>query len=186
MSQKSSRICNWTRTTPAVKWNRRQCTFSLGLKRGKLYGCLLQCRNRKWCSTLFRGRQGRISQQKILKTELQAALYAVRLSQINIERHDITVAKDYHRTHSFTVLPRVHSAHKMQQMLVVNRIGERLDCSNINEWRHAKGTENPRDTGTHGMTVFSWLSVNSWLRARFGQMQDMWPEHIKLGEETDV
>ena len=52
-----------------------------------------------------------------------------------------------------TVLQWLHSAHKIQQVFVANRVGETLDQSTVDEWRHVKIKMNPTDMGTREVTV---------------------------------
>ena len=101
--------------------------------------------------------------------ELQAALYAARLRQLILEGHQIEKRKVYHWTDSLTVQQWLRSAHKKQQGFVANRIGEIMDSSTVDEWRHVKGTLNPADIGTRKMAVSQlleteWLTRPSWLR----------------------
>ena len=109
-----------------------------------------------------------MKQQTIPKLELQAALYSVRMRQLITEGHDILVDSVFHWTDSRTVLQWLKSAHKKQQVFVANRVGEILDHSTVDEWRHVRGALNPADIGTRGMTVSQlleseWLTGPAWL-----------------------
>ena len=127
-----------------------------------------------------------MKQQTIPKLELQAALYSVRLRQLISADHDIQIQTVTHWTDSMTVLQWLHSAHKRQQVFVANRVGEILDQSTVDEWRHVKGTMNPADIGTRGVTVSQlleseWLNGPAWLRQNPGS----WPKQAKLVDEND-
>ena len=89
-----------------------------------------------------------MKQQTILKLELQAALYLVRLRQLITEDHNIQIQTVTHWTEFMTVLQWLHSAHKKQQVFVAKRVGKALDQSTVDEWRHVKCTMNPADIGT--------------------------------------
>ena len=139
------------------------------------------------CFVVGKCRIAPMKQQTIPKLELQAALYAVRLRQLITQGHDIAIANVYHWTDSLTVLQWIHSARKKQQVFVANRIGEILDSSSVDEWRHVKGTMNPADIGTRGMTVSQlseseWLTGPAWLR----DPKDSWDEQITLEEVSEL
>ena len=70
-----------------------------------------------------------MKQQTILKLELQAALYAVRHRQLITQGRETASANIYHWIDSLTILQKIHSARKMQQVFVANQIGEILDSS---------------------------------------------------------
>ena len=132
-------------------------------------------------------RIAQMKQQTIPKLELQAALYSVRLRQLITEEHDIQIQTVAHWTESMTVLQRLHSAHKRQQVFVANRVGEILDQSTVDEWRHVKWTMNPADIGTRGVNVSQllkkeWLNGPAWLKQNPGS----WPEQVKLVDDDDI
>ena len=127
-----------------------------------------------------------MKQQTIPKLELQAALYSVRLRQLITEDHDIQIHTVTHWTDSMTVLQWLHSG-KKQQVFVANRVGELLDKSTVDEWRHVKGTMNPADTGTSGVTVSQlleseWLNGPTWPKQNPGS----WPEQVKLVDDDNI
>ena len=114
-----------------------------------------------------------MKQQTILKQELQAALYSVRLRHLITEDYDIKIQTVTHWTNFMTVLQWLHSAHKRQQVFVANSVVEILDQSTVDERRHVKGTMNPADIGTRGVTVSQllqseWLNGPAWLKQNPG------------------
>ena len=94
-----------------------------------------------------------MKQQTVPKLELQAALYSVRLRQLIAEDHDIKIQTLTHWTDSMMVLQWLHSSHKRQQVFIANGVGKILDQSTVDELRHVKGTMNPSDIVTRGVTV---------------------------------
>ena len=128
-----------------------------------------------------------MKQRTIPKLERQAALYSVRLRQLVVEDHDIRIASVTHCTDSMTVLQWLHAAHKKQQVFVANRVGEIMDQSTVDGWRHVKGIENPADIGTRGVTVLQlleseWLNGPAWLKVT----PQNWPERVKPSDDNDV
>ena len=108
-----------------------------------------------------------MKQNTIPKLELKAALYSVRLRQLIEKEHDIKMDSVTHWMDSMTVLRWFHAAHKKQQVFVANRVGEKLNHSTVDEWRHVKGSMNPADIGTQGFTLeklreSEWLNRPAW------------------------
>ena len=127
-----------------------------------------------------------MKQQTIPKLELQAALYSVRLRQLIEKEHDIEMDSVTYWTYSVTVLPWLHAAHKKQQVFVANRVGEILDQSTVDEWRHVKGSMNPADIGTRGvileqMRESEWLNGPAWLQDE----PENWPEQQLVETEDE-
>ena len=72
-------------------------------------------------------------------------------------------------------------------MFVAHRVGEILDQSTVDEWRHVKGKMNPADIGTRGVTV-SQLLESEWLNGPAWPKQNPggWPEQVKLVDDDDI
>ena len=137
-------------------------------------------------SVLMKNFQHALMKQKIvLKLELQAALYALRLRQRILEGHEIDTGKVYHWTYFLTVLQWLRSAHEKQHVFVAYRIGEILDKPIVDEWRHVRGRLNPADIGTRGMAVSKSLQTE-WLTdpALFCNPPETWRGQ-KLQEEPE-
>ena len=128
-----------------------------------------------------------MKQQTIPKLELQAALYSVRLRQLITEDHDIKIQTVTHWTDSMTVLQWLHSVHTKQNFSVANRVGEIMEESTLDEWRHKKCTMNPEDIGNRVVTV-SQLLENEWLKGPpwLKQNPTNGPEQAKLVDEDDI
>ena len=62
-----------------------------------------------------------------------------------------------------------------------------MDQSTVDEWRREKGTMNPADIGSIGVTV-SQLLESEQLNglARVKQNPSNWPERAKLVEDDDI
>ena len=128
-----------------------------------------------------------MKQQTIPKLELQAALYSVKTRQLIEKEHDIKLDSVTHWTDSMSVLRLLHAAQKKQQVFVANRVGEILDQSSVDEWRHVKGSMNPADSRTRGVTLeqlreSELLNGQAWLQDE----PENWPEQqlVETEEET--
>ena len=94
---------------------------------------------------------------------LQAAVYGVHLGKQILQEHDVDIDKIYHWTDPSTILNRLQSAHKKQQVFFANRAAEILENSSTDQLRHVKGIQNPADIGTkvmsiEGHNVFGWIN----------------------------
>ena len=126
-----------------------------------------------------------IKQSSIPPLELKAALYSVRLRKLIVEEHDLLIDSVTHWTDSITVLQRLHSADRRQNVFVANRTAEILEASTIDEWKHIRGELNPSDIGTRGITIeklceSDWLSGPTWLKDK----SENWP--ISLAPVSSV
>ena len=117
--------------------------------------------------------------------DLQAALCSVRLRKLIVEEHDLLIDSVTHWTDYITVLQRLHSADRKQNVFIANRAAEILEASAIDEWKHIKGELNPSDIGTRGITIeklseSDWLSGPTWLK----NQSENWP--ISLAPVSSV
>ena len=113
----------------------------------------------------------------ILKLELQAAVYGVRPRRQILREHDGRIDKTYYWTNSSTVLQRLQSAHKKQQVFLADRAAEIRENSSVDRRRHVKGIENPANIGTGGMPIeclkeHGWLKGPAWLQTD----EEKWPK----------
>ena len=75
--------------------------------------------------------------------ELQAAIKAVRLKEQIVKEHESNIQSYNFCTDSTTVLQWIHSSRRKQQLFVANRIAEVLDTTDVSQWNHVSGINNP-------------------------------------------
>ena len=122
----------------------------------------------------------------IPRLELQAAVMAVRLKEQIVKEHESKIQSCNFWTDSTTVLQRIHSSHRKQQVFVANRVAEILDTTNVSQWNHVSGINNPADIGTRAINVdelkrSEWLTGPAWLKQR----ENEWPEQLNLTFASD-
>ena len=122
----------------------------------------------------------------IPRLELQAAVMAVRLKEQIVEEHESKIQSCNFWTDSTTVLQWIHSSHRKQQVFVANRVAEILDTTNVSQWNHVSGINNPADIGTRAINVdelkrSEWLTGPAWLKQR----ENEWPEQLNLTFASD-
>ena len=71
-------------------------------------------------------------------------------------------------------------------MFVANRVAEILDTTNVSQWNHVSGINNPADIGTRAINVdefkrSEWLNGPAWLKQR----ENQWPEQMNLTFASD-
>ena len=87
---------------------------------------------------------------------------------------------------STTVLQWIHSSHRKQQVFVANRVAEILDKTNVSQWNHVSGINNPADIRTQVINVdelkrSEWLTGPAWLKQR----ENEWPKQVNLTFASD-
>ena len=122
----------------------------------------------------------------IPRLELQAAVMAVRLKEQIVKEHESKIQICNFWTDSTTVLQWIQSSHRKQQVFVANRVAEILDTTNVSQWNHVSGINNPADIGTRALNVdelkrSEWLTGPAW----FKQRENEWPEQLNLTFASD-
>ena len=126
----------------------------------------------------------------IPRLELQAAVMAVRLKEQIVKEHEMKINSCSFWSDSTTVLQWIHSSHRKQQVFVANRVAEILDTTDVSQWKHVSGINNPADIGTRAINIeelkrSEWLTGPAWLRQPKGE----WPEQVNLifaSEEENI
>ena len=66
-------------------------------------------------------------------------------------------------------------------MFVANRVAEILDTTDVSQWKHVSGINNPADIGTRAINIeelkrSEWLTGPVWLK----RPESEWPEQVNL------
>ena len=117
----------------------------------------------------------------IPRLELQAAVMAVRLKEQIVKELEQPVHSFAYWSDSSTVIQWINSSHRKQQVFVANRVAEILDTTDVSQWKHVSGINNPADIGTRFITMedlrqSEWLTGPAWLK----ESADNWPKEIPL------
>ena len=122
----------------------------------------------------------------IPRLELQAAVMAERLKEQISKEHETKIHSCNFWSDSTIVLQRIHSSHRKQQVFVANRVSEILDTTNVSQWNHVSGINNPADIGTRAINVDE-LKRSEWLTgpACLKQPESEWPEQVNLTFASD-
>ena len=117
----------------------------------------------------------------IPRLELQAAIMAVRLKEQIVKEHEMKINSCSFWSDATTVLQWIHSSHRKQQVFVANRVAEILDTTDVSQWKHVSGINNPADIGTRAINIeelkrSEWLTGPAWLK----RPESEWPEQVNL------
>ena len=83
------------------------------------------------------------------RLELQAAVMAVRLKEQIVKKHGMKINSCSFWSDSTTVLQWIHCSHRKQPLFVA----EILDTTDVSQWKHVSGINNPADIGTRAMSI---------------------------------
>ena len=89
----------------------------------------------------------------IPRLELQAAVMAVRLKEQIVKEHEMKINSCSFWSDSTTILQWIHSSHRKQQVFMANRVAEILDTTDVSQWKHVSGINNPADIGTRAINI---------------------------------
>ena len=122
--------------------------------------------------------------------ELQAAVMAVRVTEQIVKEHEMKINRCSFWSDSTTVLQWLHSSHRKQQVFVANQVAEILDTTDVSQWEHVSGINNPADIGTRAINIeelkrSEWLTGPAWLK----RSESEWPDQVNLifaSEEENI
>ena len=122
----------------------------------------------------------------IPRLELQAAVLAVRLKEQIVKEHEMKISSCSFWSDATTVLQWIHSSHRKQQVFSANRVAEILDTTDVSQWKHVSGINNPADIGTRAINIeepkrSECLTGPAWLK----QPESEWPEQVNLVFASD-
>ena len=84
---------------------------------------------------------------------LQAAVMAVRLKEQVVKEHEMKINSCSFWSDPSTVLKWIHCSHRKQKVFVANRVAEILDTTDVSQWKHVSGINNPADIGTRAINT---------------------------------
>ena len=111
---------------------------------------------------MSKGRVAPIKMQTIPKLELESCVVGLRLTKFVVESLGMAVSEVAFWTDSTTALAWINSRNCKFPVFVANRVGEILEGSRRDQWRHVPGRLNPVDCGTRGLAVEELNKGHSW------------------------
>ena len=95
----------------------------------------------------------RMKHLSITQLELQAAVMAVRLKEQIFKDHEMKINNFSFWSDLTTVLQWIHSSHCKQQVFAANQAAEVPETTDISQWKHVSGINNPADIGTRAINI---------------------------------
>ena len=118
----------------------------------------------------------------IPRLELQSCLMAVKLMQFIEKQLDLPLAKISFWTDSSVALAWIKSESRTLKPFVANRVASIQESTEINQWHHVAGKENPADTASRGINLCEledcdnkWFSGPEFLK----KSDDVWPRSVE-------
>lgn len=141
---------------------------------------LLSCKSR--VAPIGKNKSG----MTIPRLELMAATIATRLYRLTVEDFSLSNVKSTFWTDATTVLAWIKRSDPWN-VFVTNRVKEIRETTDVSQWRHVPGHENPADLPSRGCMMKKLLENNwwegpSWLR----QSPECWPEGGETASEDEV
>ena len=97
------------------------------------------------------------------RLELQAAILAARLKGMITNELDLKFHKIYFWSDSSITLQYLHNRSRRFKVFVANRVAELHESSDLSQWFHVSGTDNPADDLTRGLPIHELHSNSRWL-----------------------
>ena len=115
--------------------------------------------------------------QTLPRLELIAALMGARLNIYVCNELEMDPSKTYFWSDSMTALQWINKSPSSWKVFVSHRVKEIQELSDVVQWSHVPGVENPSDLGTRGVTIEEMLETSAWLSGpewMWGGKED-WP-----------
>ena len=131
--------------------------------------------------------KARVAPTKFLtipRLELQGAVVGVRLAGSACTSLGISMTNVTFWTDSTTVLQWIRSQKCRYQTFVANRVGEILEATTNQQWRHVPGKLNPTDICSRGISAGDLSSDHLWFNGPvfLRDPEHLWPENVNVGE----
>eukprot|EP00794_Sanderia_malayensis_P002704 gene2704-3126_t len=125
----------------------------------------------------------------IPRLELQSCFMAVKLMQFIEKQLDLPLMRSSFWTDSSVALAWIKSESRTLKPFVANRVASIQELTEINQWRHVPGKENPADVASRGTNLCEledgdnmWFSGPEFLRLP----EDLWPRIIEDQDQTKI
>ena len=121
--------------------------------------------------------------------KLQSCLMAVKLMQFIEKQLDLPLAQISLWTDSSVALAWIKSKSRTLKQFVANRVASIQESTEINQWHHVAGKENPADIASRGINLCELEDCdNMWFSGPdfFKKSDDLWPRSIEDKDHAAV
>ena len=111
------------------------------------------------------------------RLELQGAVLAIRLKKFIIKEIDLQFQDCFFWTDSTLNLQYMQNESKRFKVFVANRVAEIRKHSNVQQWHHIEGKNNPADLATRGLKIDGLISSSLWFNGPtfLCDKEESWP-----------
>ena len=123
------------------------------------------------------------------RLELNAARAGARLSRLIVHEIDLPIERVVYWSDWMIVIQYLQNKKKRFKVFVANRVNEILELTDLNQWRHIKGTMNPADVLSRGVIDPRKLLEGDWFPGPqfLYEDEDKWPcTEVGNLDEDDV
>ena len=140
----------------------------------------LKTTNGKDSSLAFLAAKTRVAPLKqisIVRLELQGAVMASRLAAALREELTYEIHRVVFWTDSRVVLRYLSNQSRRFHTFVANRVAEIRETSQVDQWYHVPGEQNPADASSRGLTIARMITDSNWFRGPeyLRHEEDQWP-----------
>ena len=108
------------------------------------------------------GSFGSPQNQTLARLELCAALSGARISRLIVHEIDLPIEKVVYWSDSMIVVQYLQNGKRRFKVFVANRVHEIVELTDVEQWRHIKGTMNPADVLSRGVIDPRKLLEGDW------------------------
>ena len=149
---------------------------------------LVDYKDRIHCSFILgRARVAPIREITIPRLELSAAVVSVQLRESIQRELDMKLDRVMFWTDSKSVLKCIRNETKRFHTFESNRLTIIHNRSEVSEWRHVKGEENPADEASKGLKLDELLQNERWLKGPsfLWKSESEWPGSVEVPPITE-
>ena len=156
-------------------------TFADASERG--YGAISYVRfedveGKIYCSFMIaKSRVAPLKKTTIPRMELSAAVCAAKLEKLVRKETDLDLKSSILWTDSTCVLGYLNNTTKRFQTFVANRVAAIRETTELNQWKHIPGDQNPADDVSRGLSANEMLNCKRWKNGPqfLWKPEDCWP-----------
>jgi hypothetical protein len=125
-----------------------------------------------------RSRCAPVKVTSIPRLELQAAVLSARVGSVILEELTMNIANTVFWTDSQTTLQYIQNDRKRFHTYVANRVSEIRQLTQVEQWRHCPGIQNPADDASRGLKPKGLAGDHRWFSGPsfLWDTESSWPE----------
>jgi hypothetical protein len=126
---------------------------------------------------IAKSRVAPLKKTTIPRMELSAAVCAAKLEKLVRKETDLDLKSSILWTDSTCVLGYLNNTTKRFQTFVANHVAAIREMTELNQWKHIPGDQNPADEVSRGLSANEMLNCKRWMNGPqfLWKPEDCWP-----------